>query len=307
VNRLGFRLDDQKIDGRVSVLREELESLKDYGLSCVELPVHGLDVIKNCEIDGRALKAVAGTLGEFGYDYTVHCADSMDLMDEDNGPDHLKLFISSLDFCRHINAKVFVCHPGRFFAGEGPPAGKNAPDARMRRGLMEMEKGYIKNAALKYPEIKICMENARPYSGVTRYCYAEETDVLARQVSEIGCNNVGINLDTGHLNLSAGHYNFDQIRAVENMKDHIFHMHLHDNFGKTCRYSEKKQTHLVPLGRGDCHMPPGMGNAPVKEILDMLKKSYKGYFVFEYRSRYREFLRGSVNEFSSYFNNSGLE
>jgi sugar phosphate isomerase/epimerase len=295
VNRLGFRLDDQKIDGSAARLREELVSLNDYGLSCVELPVHGLDVIKNCEIDGRALKAVAGTLGEFGYDYTVHCADSMDLMDKENGPDHLKLFISSLDFCSRINAKVFVYHPGKFFAEEGTPTGNKPPDENMRRGLMEMEREHIRNAALKYPEIKICMENARPYSGVTRYCYAEEPEMLTRQVREIGCNNVGINIDTGHLNLSAGHYNFDRIRAMENMKDYIFHMHIHDNFGKTCRYSEKKQTHLVPLGRGDCHMPPGMGNAPVKEILEVLKNCYNGYFIFELRGRYREYLCGAID------------
>lgn len=293
--RLGFRLDDQSIDGRVTTLRKELASLKLNGLSCVELPVHGLDVIKNCEIDGRALKAVAGTLGEYGYDYTVHCADSMDLMDKDNGPDHLKLFISSLDFCSRINAKVFVYHPGRFFPEEGLPAGAKAPDKRARGAMMEMEREHIRNAALKYPGIKICMENARPYSGVKGYCYAEEPGLLAGQVAAVGCANVGITLDTGHLNLSAAHYGFDSIEAVDKMKGRIFHAHIHDNFGKTCRFSEKKQTHLVPLGRGDCHMPPGTGNARIKEIIRILGAGYEGYFVLEFRSRYREFLDASVD------------
>ena len=140
------------------------------------------------------------------------------------------------------------------------------------------------------------MENARPYTNMPHYCYAEEMDKLFEQVKAIDCPNVGVTLDVGHLNLSAVYYKFEPLKAVAAAKELIFHVHLHDNFGKACYHHEKKQTHLIPLGKGDCHMPIGQGNAPIKGIVDCLGEGYKGIYIFEYRSRYKEFLRGSVEK-----------
>ncbi len=297
MKRIGYRIDDQKIDGSLNNLTGELDSLKGLGLRCVELPVHGLDVIKNCEIDGKALKGVADILGRYDFEYSVHCADSMDLMDEGNFHDNLKVFSSSLEFCSHIKSGVFVYHPGRFIPeGEFHFKDRIAPDEARRQELLAMEASCIKDLADKYPGVRICMENARPYKDMARYCYAEEMDRLVKQVETIRRVNVGITLDTGHLNLSAGYYNFDIMKAVDTAKKYIFHVHLHDNFGKVCYYHEKKQTHLIPLGKGDCHMPIGSGNAPIKAVINCLGAEYEGIYVLEYRGRYKEFLKGSVEK-----------
>ena len=295
MNKIGYRIDDQKIDGSLRNLSTELDSLKGRCLQCVELPIHGLDVIKNCEIDGKALKGVMDILGRYDFEFSVHCADSMDLMDEENITDNLKVFASSLEFCSRIKSGIFVYHPGRFVSeGEFHFKDRKAPDEARREELLAMEASFIKDLADKYPGVRICMENARPYKDTARYCYAEEMDRLVKQVETIRRGNVGITLDTGHLNMSAFFYQFDLLTAVDTAKKHIFHVHLHDNFGKACYYHEKKQTHLIPLGKGDCHMPIGLGNAPLNQIIGAIMDGYEGIFIFEYRSRYREFLRESV-------------
>jgi sugar phosphate isomerase/epimerase len=294
MNMIGYRLDDQKIDGSLRNLDKELGLLKEIGINCVELPVHGLDVIKNGGIDFRVLAKIKEILKAHEFAYTVHCADSMNLMDEENMLDQLDLFISSLEFCRQINAKIFVYHAGRFVSEEEfiIPA---EIDGKDRERLLEMERLYIKKEASKYADIKICMENARPYKGMLSYCYAEDMDTLAAQVRAINCPNVGITLDVGHLNMSAAINKSDPVQAISRAEEHLFHVHLHDNFGKTCYHHEKKQTHLIPLGKGDCHMPIGMGNAPIKNIIELIKAHYTGCFIFEYRSRYKEFLKESVD------------
>jgi sugar phosphate isomerase/epimerase len=307
MNKIGYRIDDERIDGSMVRLDQELESLKAAGINCVELPVHGLDVIKNGELDEKALKKAGAVLGSYEFDYTVHCVDSMNLMDEENARGQLKLFRSSLEFCARIGAEVFVYHPGRFMPEEEFIFNrKNEMDEKETDYLMEKERVYIKNEAARFPGINICMENARPYKAVRNYCYAEQMDLLTGQVRAIDCANVGMTLDTGHLNLSANYYKFNLLQAVEAAKKYIFHVHLHDNFGKVCYYHEKKQAHLIPLGKGDCHMPMGMGAAPIKNIIDSLKNDYKGRFIFEYRSRYRDLLQGSVENLNAILDGKDL-
>jgi sugar phosphate isomerase/epimerase len=305
MNKTGYRIDDQKIDGNLSNLRTELDSLKKIGLQCVELPAHGMDVIRNCEIDAPALNKVKAVLGGYDLEYTVHCVDPMNLMDEDNIKDNLAVFESSLEFCRQIKSNVLVYHPGRFIPEEEFVFnyGKKTDEAR-REELTAIERTYIREKAAAYPEIKISMENARPYKNMPYYCYAEEMDKLMKQIKAIGCPNVGMTLDVGHLNLSAGYYKFDPLEAVAAAKEIIFHVHLHDNFGKVCYYHEKKQTHLIPLGKGDCHMPIGRGNAPIKAVINCLGAGYKGIYVFEYRSRYKEFLKESVEKLKLFLSNT---
>ena len=183
--KIGYRVDDQKIDGSLRNLSAELDSLKDIGLQCVELPAHGMDVIRNCEIDAPVLNKVKDILGGYDLEYTVHCADSMNLMDEDNIRDNLGVFASSLEFCRQIRSKVFVYHPGRYIPEEefNFNYGKKA-DESQRKELLAAERIYIKEKAAAYPEIRICMENARPYKNMAHYCYAEEMELILNVVYE---------------------------------------------------------------------------------------------------------------------------
>ncbi len=78
---------------------------------------------------------------------------------------------------------------------------------------------------------------------------------------------IGVTLDVGHLNIARkkGFTEKDILKEVEQIAKYVKHVHLTDNFG----YS-------------DSHLPPGMGNVPIKGILEKLEKvGYKGKKIVE--------------------------
>lgn len=78
---------------------------------------------------------------------------------------------------------------------------------------------------------------------------------------------IGVTLDVGHLNIAKkkGFKDPDVIKEMEEIAKHVKHVHLSDNFG----YS-------------DSHLPPGMGNVPIKEILERLEQEgYEGKQIVE--------------------------
>ena len=74
-------------------------------------------------------------------------------------------------------------------------------------------------------------------------------------------------LDVGHINLARkkGFKEKDILKEIKAISQNIKHVHLTDNFGY-----------------GDTHLPPGMGNVPIKEIMEELeKKGYSGKKIVE--------------------------
>jgi sugar phosphate isomerase/epimerase len=113
-------------------------------------------------------------------------------------------------------------------------------------------------------------------------------------VLKISRPNVRINLDTGHLYMAAKFYGFDPVDAVTEMAPLIAHAHVHDNFGLSIHHNEKQQTHLVPFGRGDAHMPVGWGEIPIGSMLEAFLGGYRGLLITELRGRYFESTGESV-------------
>jgi hypothetical protein len=78
---------------------------------------------------------------------------------------------------------------------------------------------------------------------------------------------IGMTLDVGHLNIAKKHGLTDEDlrKEVEAIAKHVKHVHITDNFG----YS-------------DSHLPPGMGNVPIKGILQELEKQgFSGRKILE--------------------------
>lgn len=69
---------------------------------------------------------------------------------------------------------------------------------------------------------------------------------------------IGMTLDVGHLNIARkkGFQEEDLRKEVEQIAKYVKHVHLTDNFGYA-----------------DSHLPPGMGNVPIKTILAELEKA----------------------------------
>ena len=285
--KIGAKIDEVRIDGDLSRLRRDLEYFAQIGLEAVELPVHGLDAIKNGHLDEVQVAKIKSIIRDFDFTYSVHAPNPLNLMNRDCLEMHLAVFRASLEFALAVNAPVLVYHAGRYIAEETFFINTNRKLSEAgRQHLLAQEKMLLDELAVAYPEVTICLENARPYVFHSPYGYAEKIDLLKKQVKEINRGNVKIILDVGHLFMAARYYDFDPITATASIGDLIAHCHVHDNFGYAVYHHEKQQTHQLPFGRGDSHMPVGWGGIPITAILAEFIPTYQGTLLMELRSRY---------------------
>lgn len=287
MRNIGFKIDEIRIDGDLAAFQRDLDHFAGMGLEAVEIPVHGLDVIKGGLPDDRRLKEVQEILKHYDFTYSVHSPNPLNLMDQWNPELHYSVFKASLEFSEAIGSKILVYHAGRFIPEESfPIQNGHSIKKEVARRLMEVEREQIHRLSEEYPSVTICIENARPYLYHSPYGYGERIDLLKEQVKAIGRPNVRINLDLGHLYMASHFYGFDPVEAVREISDLISHTHIHDNFGGAIYYHERIQTHQIPFGRGDSHMPVGWGQVPIADILSVFIGSYRGMLMMELRSRY---------------------
>ncbi|MCX8116414.1 MAG: sugar phosphate isomerase/epimerase [Desulfobacterota bacterium] len=285
--QIGCKIDEVRIDGDLEALRRDLQHFADLGMEAVEIPVHGVDAIKGGLPDERRFREVQRILNDFDFSYSVHSPNPLNLMDQWNPEIHYSVFKASLEFTLSIGSRILVYHAGRFVPEETFPVRNGTPlPKQVADRLMEIERERILRLSEEYPQIVICIENARPYLHHSPYCYGEKMEWLLDQVTRIGRPNVRINLDLGHLYMAALFYRFDPVEAVRAAAPLIAHTHVHDNYGGAIYYHEKIQTHQIPFGRGDAHMPVGWGEIPIADLLSVYLPSYEGMFIMELRNRY---------------------
>jgi len=284
---IGSQINEVRIDGDLERLLADLESFRSFGLAAAEISAHGIDAIRNGRLDWRRTAEVRSILNRFPFRYSVHAPNSLNLMEHDQFDLHIEVLRASLEFTREIGGEVLVVHPGRYLVEEAFAVTSpfDPPEAEKER-LREREAEAVGRVAEEFPEVIIGLENARPYLHHSPYCYAEIPAELARQVRRIGRRNVRITLDLGHLYMAARFYRLDPVREAAAVADLVGHIHVHDNFGEAVYYSEKQQTHQLPFGRGDSHMPPGWGDIPLAALLEKLPAAYRGLLIIELRSRY---------------------
>ncbi|RPI78549.1 MAG: sugar phosphate isomerase/epimerase [Desulfobacteraceae bacterium] len=296
MQKIGCKIDEVRVDGGVKAFRDDLKYFSQIGIEAVELPVHGLDVIKNGLIDKVSLQNILSILRDFNFEYSVHSPNPLNLMDQQDPELHYSVFRAGLEFAAAVGAGILVYHAGRFIPEEiFPIPGHHDVSKVQAQKLLEQERNYLVRLADEFPQIMICIENARPYLHYSPYCYGEQIEMLKNQVVLSDRNNVKIALDIGHLNMAAQFYHFNLIEAVQTIRDFIFHVHVHDNFGRAVYPNEKTQTHLIPFGRGDAHMPIHWGSIPIRDILGAFMDAYSGMFIMELRSRYFPFTEECKN------------
>ena len=86
--------------------------------------------------------------------------------------------------------------------------------------------------------------------------------------------------------MAARFYGFDEVDAVKQISPLIRHCHVHDNFGGAVYHTEKQQTHQIPLGKGDSHMPIGWGDIDFSNLFACFLDQYQGLLITELRGRY---------------------
>lgn len=317
---IGTKIDEVRVDGSLEKFRSDLQKITDMGISAVELPVHGLDVIFNGRINNRRLGEIINILADYSLKYSIHAPNPLNLMDENDQKLHENVLLASLEFARQTGAKVVVYHAGRFIPEEKFnffPAEiiysykkkflKKKEFLLKKESMLENEANLLQNISGQYPDICIAIENSRPYIGINSYSYGEYISELKKQVQRVNRDNVKINLDFGHLYMTSEFYKYDLAEAVRSIKGLVVHTHIHDNFGGAVHHWEKQQTHQLPFGRGDSHMPVGWGEIPIKEILDILLPDYNGLLMMELRSRYFKYIRESMENLMTLLNTSCYE
>jgi sugar phosphate isomerase/epimerase len=287
--KIGSNINEVRVDGSLKALQCDLAAFQGFGLTAAEISIHGLDAVRNGRLDRRRTSEIQNILADFPFAYSTHAPNPLNLMDHHNPDMHNDVLLASLEFTSAIGARCMVYHPGRFlpeeqFAIKGPLS----LTSKLQQALLLHEAELLQKAADSFPETTIAMENARPYLHHSPYCYAEIPQVLAAQIQRIDRDNVRMTLDFGHLHLSARFYDLNMVSEVKNVAPFIAHCHVHDNFGHSVYASEKIQTHLIPFGRGDSHMPVGWGNIPFSSLLTEFIHDYDGLLICELRSRHFE-------------------
>ncbi len=286
---IGSNISDIRIDGSLSALRKDLDAFLEFGLTAAEIPVHGVDAIRNGRCDRHRVAELKSILADYPFRYSTHVPNPLNLMDREDPGLHRDVLYASLECSSAIGASVMAYHPGRYLVEEA--FGVRGPvivTPREKQAFLDYEAQVLQKAADAFPNVTIAMENARPYLHHSPYCYAESPSALAEQVERIARPNVRMTLDFGHLHLSAHFYDFDMTTEISRVARHIAHCHVHDNFGRSVYHTEKIQTHQIPFGRGDSHMPVGWGNIPFKELLSTFILDYQGLLICELRGRYFE-------------------
>ena len=106
----------------------------------------------------------------------------------------------------------------------------------------------------KDKDIVICIENLRKFTS--------EVDELLYIVNSVGGDNIGICLDTGHLNLNSK----DQEGFIKRAGKYLKALHIADNEGYT-------DQHMMPFGKG---------NVDFLKVMQALKEvKYDGLFNLE--------------------------
>ncbi len=291
---VGCKIDEIRTDGDLSAFRRDLEKYAELGMKAVEVPVHGLDAIREGVLDRKRVQEILGILQDFDFAYSVHSPNPLNLMDCCDPDLHYSVFQCSLEFAGQIGAKILVYHAGRFIPEEtfGIPLIPQRDKEKERR-LLEKEAEALLRLSAEFPGVVIGIENARPYLFHSPYCYGERLGSLKEQVENINRPNVRITLDIGHMHMASRFHCFNSREAVKSIKDLIAHTHIHDNFGGAIYHNEKIQTHQIPFGRGDSHMPVGWGAIPFPAILSPYISSYSGMLIMELRNRYFTHLKES--------------
>ncbi|MDQ0204645.1 sugar phosphate isomerase/epimerase family protein [Pectinatus haikarae] len=289
IRGIAINADAGLLDGKIDMLRQVLDYYSELGFSQVEIAPHGIGAVYCGHMDKVRLREVQKILSRYSFTYIVHGINALNLMLNDMI--NYQGFTASMEFAAAIGARIMVYHAGRYMSEENfLNRNRSRPTQSEKKLMWQRECTALQSMgdiAKKY-DVVIAVENARPYLDAPNYCYAELLEDLARMIKNVNHGYVGITLDTGHAYLAACQYGYDLMAGVKAIAPYVRHIHLHDNFGRCCASWEKKQHELAAMGRGDMHMPIGMGIIPADGILACLQQ-YDGSITLEMRPRYKEY------------------
>ncbi len=222
---------------------DAVKELAKSGIKYAELSSEHAEILLN----RGAPKIVGAEFKKFAHDYGVkipqgHLKFSVPLVKDDTAVEILKKWI---DLFRAIGIKKGVLHCDAMADVDIPYKEKLKLNIQKVKELAYYVKGT---------DFVICLENL----GRITPC----VDELLYVIKKVGGKNLGICLDTGHLNIVGGNQREFVLKAGRKLKA----LHIADNEGKT-------DQHIMPFGRG---------NVNITEVCKALNEiCYKGIYNLE--------------------------
>jgi sugar phosphate isomerase/epimerase len=223
---------------------DSIDAFVEGGFFCSELSTEHAEQLLlrgNAEKEGCKLKAYANSCGFLFPQGHLKLKANISGEESEKTVDELKRWLDL--FCA-LEIKSAVLHAGSNVMG----LSRKALLEKRCRAVSELS-NYIKGT-----EMYICLENLRTET--------IDFESLHEIILYSGCSNIGICLDTGHLNLCGANHGEFITKAGSYLKA----LHIADNEGES-------DQHLMPYGKGTVNW---------NEVMTALNKSpYDGLFNFE--------------------------
>lgn len=276
IDGVGLNLTDMA-PGRVDHLAKMLNDYRAIGCSHVELTARRLDLVTGGRLNIARTDHLAGIVAEAGLIPVLHANHAINLMHPTDADLHEAVAAASIDACARLGAGSMVLHSGVL------PRDLHNQEGRLRRAGERDRLRRLGDLAGK-AGVRLAVENLIGQPGGSQVAYGADPAALAAQLDEVAHPWVGACLDFGHAWLSAHALGFDYVSALEQLSPFVWHLHLHDNFGRTGRTDDPGDD--AALGLGDMHAPMFTGSIPWITLLPRMRFRPRTYGGIELNGRY---------------------
>lgn len=259
-------------------LEGALKRIASDGWQAAELNLGSCPLIIGGRLQEPVAEYIKGIMEQVPLHYTAHVCYGLDLRCGDDL--HRRVLMASLEACVALGIDRLNIHFEEY--------------SRDR----EKEKRYldqVRRAADRGGELGVAVnvENVE----------VEDCRYALEAVLALDHPNCGMTLDLGHLWLSANYFGYDYLDMVRACAPHVRHIHINDNDGifEPMRltdyhvYNTLGKGYRFTFSRGDIHIPPFWGTAPLGDAFAVLKKAgYGGVWLCEYYSHLFHPLNGDI-------------
>ncbi len=265
----------------LGALEGALGRIAEDGWQAAELNLCSCPVIIGGRVQRPVLEYMGQVMGRFPLRYTAHTAYGLDLcLDGQAGQLHRQVLLCSLEVCAALGIDRLNLHY------EGHHTDRRAEERFRDRVRQAADRGGELGVAVNVENIEV-----------------EDYRWTLEAVCALDHPNCGMTLDLGHLWLSANAFGYDYIQAVRQCAPRVRHVHVNDNDGvfepmrlsQPDLYNTLDRSARFVFSRGDIHIPPFWGTAPLGEAFSVLKQAgYDGIWLCEYYSHMFHPLNGDI-------------
>ncbi len=271
---------------REETLISWLGFFKSIGISSLEISPCCFNIIRGCHLDHKALQALLDILSPFGFKYTLHAPNEVNLAEPTLHRYSLRILRECLEMALRLGTRLVVMHTGYIL----PPKSvlqqvywSGVKNVTYREPCVELKEQalrlLIKGLRALHKDLEdygviLALENGD--LGITHLC--RRVEEIERVIRETRSDYVKMTLDLAHLYISSKALDFDFLASVRRAIPMVVHIHLSDNYGV---YHPAFPDHNLVYGFGDLHLPIGWGNIPFGKVFEIVRSYYKGVLLIE--------------------------